>query len=423
MKHDVIVMGTGLSGLMAAKTAADNGLKTMVLAKGLGMMHASMGGIDLLGYYPEDSTEMLENVRPALEKLIQDNPDHPYARVGLEDIENSLKAFSGLFDPKVYHYTGTPGKNAALPTGVGSLKPSYLIPSTMVAGKAIFSESTLLVGFHEFGNFYPAYAARSLKGFRRTMGDLTIRGESIAIADIADRNAFKPAALAIQFEADGFRRQLAERVRSLRQRESLIGFPAVLGLRNVERVRSDLELRIGARVFELPTLPPSVPGMRLFEIFKDRLRAKGVRMTVGFEAVSTIQKNGRCQGIVLKTPAGERVHEADSFVLATGGFFGGGLQAQGDRIVEPLFKLPVAQPETKADWFQYEFLGPKGHPINKAGILTNSRLNPVDEEGRVLLENLFVVGSILGHHDSMREKSSGGVDISTGYKAIWNLMR
>jgi glycerol-3-phosphate dehydrogenase subunit B len=422
MKQDVIVIGMGLSGLMAAKTAADHGLKTMVLAKGAGMFQVVMGGVDLLGYYPEENPVVLEDVRPGLENLIRAHPDHPYAKVGLEDIEKSLQSFSGLFDPQGYHYTGTPGRNTLLPTGVGSLKPSYLMPSTMSAGAGILSEPTLLVGFQEFGNFYAAYAAQSFRRIGPRNGGLPIRGETIALSDLSDRKAFSPAALAVQLEGEEFRKKLGERIRSIKKGENRIGFPAVLGLKNAEKVKADLEERIGAKVFELPTLPPSIPGMRLFERFKDYLRAKGVRMILGFEVVSAIQKNGRCQGVVLKTPVGERVHEAESFVLAAGGFFGGGLRAQGDRIVEPLFKLPVTQPEAKEAWFQYEFLGRRGHPINKSGIRTNGRLNPLNESGKVPLENLFLAGRILGHHDALREKSLGGVDIATGYKAVRNLL-
>jgi glycerol-3-phosphate dehydrogenase subunit B len=422
MKYDLMVIGMGLSGLMAAKTAADHGLKTMVLAKGAGIFQVLLGGVDLLGYYPEEDPVMLEDVHPGLENLIRAHPDHPYAHVGLEDIEKSLRSFAGLFDPQGYHYTGTPGRNTILPTGIGSLKPSYLMPSTMSAGADILSEPTLLVGFQEFGNFYAPYAARSFRRLDPKNGDLPIRGEAIALSDISEKKAFSPAALAMQMEEEGFRKRLAEKTRNLMKGENRVGFPAVLGLKNAEKVKADLEERIGAKVFELPILPPSIPGMRLFEGFKDYLRAKGVRMILGFEVVSAIQKNGRCQGVLLKTPVGEKVHEAESFILATGGFFGGGLRAEGDRIVEPLFKLPVAQPGAKEDWFQYEFLGRKGHPVNKSGVRTNARLNPLNESGKVLLENLFAAGRILGHHDAMREKSLGGVDIATGYKAVRNLI-
>ncbi|NIM98544.1 MAG: anaerobic glycerol-3-phosphate dehydrogenase subunit B [candidate division Zixibacteria bacterium] len=422
MRYDVIVIGTGLSGLMAAKQAADSGLRAMVLGKGMGMMHVLPGGIDLLGYYPGDNREVQNEVYAGLTRLIQEKPDHPYARVGLEDIEKSIRSFSELFTRQSYHYTGEPGENIMLPTGLGSLRPSYLVPSTMIAGKRIFSKPTLLIGFHGFGNFYPAYAARSLL----TRGDrnkgLRVRSEKIEVSDIGGRSTFKAASLAIQFDEESFREKVSKRISRVIDGEELVGFPAVLGLRDAVKVKLDMEAWLGADVFELPILPPSIPGMRLFGILQNRLRARGVRVILGFEVISAMQQNGRCHGVVLKTPSGERIHQADSFVLATGGLFGGGLKVQGDRVFEPIFNLPVTQPESRKTWFQSELIGRRSHPVNRAGITTNGRLNPVDEKGRVLLENLFAVGSILGHHDSRREKSKTGVAIATGYKAIRSIV-
>ena len=64
------------------------------------------------------------------------------------------------------------------------------------------------------------------------------------------------------------------------------GLPAMLGLRDPHAVLADLEHRLGRRVFEIPTLPPSVPGMRLYEILRSALRAAGGRLVLGAEVVS-----------------------------------------------------------------------------------------------------------------------------------------
>ena len=53
---DLIVIGAGLTGLMAAHTAAQAGLKVKVIAKGLGALHWSAGTVDVLGYYPDERT-------------------------------------------------------------------------------------------------------------------------------------------------------------------------------------------------------------------------------------------------------------------------------------------------------------------------------------------------------------------------------
>ncbi|NIO06145.1 MAG: anaerobic glycerol-3-phosphate dehydrogenase subunit B [Proteobacteria bacterium] len=422
MKYDVIVIGAGLSGLMAAKEAADNGMKTMILGKGMGLMHVLSGGIDLLGYYPGEDMTTQNGIHPALIKLIQNEPDHPYARVGMEDIKGALRSFSEVFGPEAYHYTGTPGRNTTLPTGVGTLRPSYLVPSTMIGGKDILSRPTLLIGFHGFGSFYSVYAAKNLMRLGNRRGDIRLRSEDIEVSDIAGRSIFKAASLASQLDEESFRERVAARIRMALNGEDLVGFPAVLGLREAANVKMDLEARIGAQVFELSVLPPSIPGMRLFEIFKRRLQAGGVRMILGFEVISAMRKNRYCHCVVLKTPSGERRYEADSFVLATGGLFGGGLRAERDRIVEPIFQLPVAQPKSRKAWFHDELFGPRSHPINRAGIRTDTRLNPIDENRRVILQNLFVAGSILGHHDPTREKSGTGVMIATGFKAVRNLL-
>ena len=55
------------------------------------------------------------------------------------------------------------------------------------------------------------------------------------------------------------------------RREEHVGLPAMLGLRDPHGVWSDVEHRLGRRVFEIPTFPPSVPGMRLFEILRSAL--------------------------------------------------------------------------------------------------------------------------------------------------------
>ena len=44
-------------------------------------------------------------------------------------------------------------------------------------------------------------------------------------------------------------------------------------------------------------------------------------------------------------------------------------------------------------------------------------LRPVDAEGKVILKNVRVAGSILAHHQAIEEHSREGIDIATGYLA------
>ena len=51
------------------------------------------------------------------------------------------------------------------------------------------------------------------------------------------------------------------------------------------------------------------------------------------------------------------------------------------------------------------------------GIFTNDNLNPVDESGKILFDNVHVVGANLGGCDKIFERSAGGIAIASAYKA------
>ena len=50
------------------------------------------------------------------------------------------------------------------------------------------------------------------------------------------------------------------------------------------------------------------------------------------------------------------------------------------------------------------------------GILTDGNLNPIDENGKVIYDNLHVVGANLGGVDKIFERSMGGIAIASAYK-------
>ena len=96
---------------------------------------------------------------------------------------------------------------------------------------------------------------------------------------------------------------------------------------------------------------------------------------------------------------------------------GRGIYASQSELLEPIFGLNVVGPETRAEWFNKRFFNPIGHPINEVGIRVDERLRPIDDNDRPVLDNLFVTGAQLMGFDALREKSGGGVAISSGYKA------
>lgn len=400
MHYDLIVIGMGLSGLMAAKTAAEYGKKVLIVGKGMGSLCLFSNTIDVLG----SITKPLK-LKEGLSRWTKNHPEHPYSKVGLEKIEEALSSFLSLF-PSPYSFQAIDQMNCLLPTGAGTLRPTYLIPVTMTGDASFDGGNTLIVGFKGFKDFYAHYVADQLK----------CRGITLSLPD-AFHDEMTATALARLMEIKSFRENIGKEIKIQLHDETRVGFPAILGLHHPVAVKENLEKIIGVQIFEIPVLPPSIPGMRIFNRFKQWLIQKGVTFLLGYPVSKTITKGRRCEGIEVLHPPVITSYSADHYILATGRFIGGGLKAGLENVFEPIFDLPVHQPKSREDWFGKEFFTDPAHLIHRAGILIDSFFRPVDEIGELILENLRVAGSILAHHDSIDEKSREGIEIATGYMA------
>jgi len=400
MRYDLIVIGMGLSGLMSAKTAVDAGAKVLVVGKGTGGLCLFTSGIDVMGALPAGAA-----MGGALPRWIERHPDHPYAKMGWEGVREALEAFAELFPPP-YGFAPEGEGNCLLPTGAGTTRPTYLVPATMRSACRLEKERTLLVGFQGFRDFYAEYAAAGLR----------CRGENLAIPEIAGRNN-SATSLARLLEDLPFREKVAaEIVRRLRG-ETHVGFPALLGFLNPMEILKDLEGRTGTAIFEIPILPPSVPGMRIFRRFRQHLIARGATFLLG-SPVSRILRNGpSCTAVEILHPPVTQVYEADRFVLATGRFMGGGLCADEETMREPLLGLPLSASLPREHWFERSFLEGREHAIHGVGVVTDGDLRPLDGAGRPYAANLWIAGTLLAHQRWIDEKSREGIEIATGYRA------
>lgn len=400
MHYDLIIIGSGLSGLMAAKAAIDLGKRALILGKGIGSLSLFSNSIDLLGQSQNGRT-MEEN----LSLWIKDHPDHPYSKVGLKGIEDSLSSFLSLFPPP-YSFKALGERNSFIPTAAGTLRPTYLIPETMIEGASFHNGKTLIAGIDGYKDFYSHYVADQMK----------CRGITISLTDFPNPGE-TASALARLMEKKSFRQDIGRKIKEHLNGESRIGFPALLGIHNPMQVKEDLERIIGTKIFEIPTLPPSIPGMRIFYRFKEWLIHEGVPLLLGSFVRNAVIKGKRCVAINISHPPLVTPYSADRYLLATGRFMGGGLWADKEKISEPIFNLPVKQPNIREEWFRSNFFDPQSHPIHQTGIRVNSSFQPVDERGDLILENVWVAGTILAHHNWMDEKSREGIEIATGYMA------
>jgi glycerol-3-phosphate dehydrogenase subunit B len=191
----------------------------------------------------------------------------------------------------------------------------------------------------------------------------------------------------------------------------------VLGVGRAREVRQELAARLDHPVFEVPTLPPSVQGLRVFETMTGALRRAGGRLVVGSTVGEVRTSNGRVEAAVTETAGRPITYRAGSFVLATGGFASGGLELEpSGRIRETVFDLPLwgvpapNEPRLALEYFD-------DHPLSRAGVAVDEKMRAVNAENEPVYENLHAVGATVAGAVPWREGSGNGISLASGYAA------
>ena len=164
-------------------------------------------------------------------------------------------------------------------------------------------------------------------------------------------------------------------------------------------------------------MPPSVPGIRLREMFEQVFPQKGITL-IPQQKVASITFDSDGAHLSLGDNYGPITIHSRAVILATGRFLSGGLEAHITGITESLLDLPVTQPASRKDWYRDGYTAPSGHAIHKAGIEVDASFRPLAKNGEPYHERLFAAGIILAHQDWIRGRSGAGIAIATAYQAV-----
>ena len=405
---DVVVIGAGVAGLTAATRLAQSGARVCVLAKGVGSTHLAPGLVDVLGYDPERVTSPAE----ALPAFVEAHPDHPYAAIGVEGIAASLEWFSGIVEAgphPSYRYVGDLSRNHVLPTALGAKRPSALVPETFAHGELVArrgdsSGPICVVGIRVLRDFHASLCAANLQ-----RDGVAARGVQLEL-DVGRAEA-NSLGLARSMDDHRFRASFAAQVLPLLHADERVGVPAILGLRDPHKAWSELESRLGHAVFEIPTLPPSAPGIRVYDALRAGLRAAGGRLVIGAGVVEVEREGDRVTAVRAHTSGHDHVYGARWVVLAAGGFASGAIELGSDwQARDTVMGLPLrgvpgeGEPRYGGDYFGSQ-------PMARVGIAVDSSLLA---EGT---SNVLVAGSALPGAEPWREGSGEGIALSSGLHA------
>jgi glycerol-3-phosphate dehydrogenase subunit B len=154
----------------------------------------------------------------------------------------------------------------------------------------------------------------------------------------------------------------------------------------------------------------------LHHILVKAIEKNGGQVFDGMMAIAADAEEGHIKTVWTEAAARNNPHYARTYILATGGILGGGIQIDHNGYAHDMvFDLPLAGPVPNPGGFDDQFLSPSGHPIYRTGLKVNREYRPIGEDGQVLYDNLFITGCALGSSDPIREGSLEGVALATGY--------
>lgn len=389
---DVIVIGGGLAGLTAAAVAASRKQSVTVLTYGSGSLPLASGALDFGNF---------DNLPK----------NHPYKKIGTENLDAAAKFIVDITAQANLPYVGGVDKKIPVVTAVGTLKYSALVPESMDATNLADKKKIFVVGIKGLKDFYAPMIADNLKKFfaSKTFEVATIDLHMLGGRDITCMDA-------AQLVTDN-EQPLANELKALNATaDDAIILPPIFGVMG-NFSRSTVQTQIKAQIIETTCLPPSPPGIRLQRALMKFLQSSGVKFFENTKVVRGVVDGKKISGVVVENVVREKIFRAKKIILATGGFYSGGLvMREFDNPREPIFDLPVYFPQGADNWSNPNLFGDKPQGFATTGILTNERLNPVDAGGKVLFDNLHVVGANLGGVDKIFERSAGGIAIASAYK-------
>jgi len=390
--YDVVVIGGGMAGLGAAIRLAKEGCHVAVVSRGDPILCLSTGCIDVLAS-GENPLNGIANLPP----------QHPYHLVSAEFIKEALAYFLNEIALGGLPYVGSPEENRHVLTPLGVGKTTCLVPETMAASTAEKESRIHVISFAGLKDFYPSYIMARIPAT-----DLSVY----------EAGPVSTMFLATQFETDEFLERFLNWLKGTDITADRIAIPAVLGWMRALEIKRMIEEETKRPVFEIPTLPPSVAGIRLHRTLKRRALDLGIQFYLG-KPIETVEMAGHLvEAVTLESMGRPTRVNGNAFILATGSFVSGGLLSQREGVTEGVFRLPVFYPPDRATWFGENFFPPE-HPIEDAGVLVDEEFRPRAVE----IDNLFVAGSILAYARVLRYGCGHGMAIVTGQAAASSCLK
>lgn len=416
MNFDVVIIGGGLAGLTCGIALQKSGKHCAIINNGQAAIDFASGSFDLLNRLPDGRNvhKFSENLTALGSQL----PTHPYHLIGAERVLNKAKAFEELAQCLNLNLLGNMEENHFRVTGLGALRSTWLSPNSVptVKGNNSFPYRKIAVlGVEGYHDFQPVLLAENLllnPSFSHC--ELKTGFLNIPALDHLRENAreFRSVNIAQILEHKLKFDDLVEEIKTSAKDAEAVFLPACFGLENQDFM-SALCQATHLPLFELPTLPPSLLGMRQHFQLRHHFEKLGGLMMNGDSAIKAHFDNHVVRSIQTRLHKNEEI-TADHFVLASGSFFSKGLVSNFDKIVEPVFNADIIgvgdfNSDNRFTWTNRRFAN--AQPYQSAGVVINNKCQ-IQKEGKYIT-NLYAIGNIIGGFNALELGCGSGVAVIT----------
>ena len=414
---DVVVVGTGLAGSIAALVARAQGARVAVASRSWGATAMSTGALDIAFTPALAQSQTPRTLAENIQEIIAHRPRHPYGILGVQGTQTALHqgyrvlqeslAGTGLDLPDLHFGDG----NLHLASTLGTLLPAATAFAAHRDGPLQRPGKWGIVQLAGDSYFSATRWRRGIDHDTLLLGNRRLEWVEVPVAFPGGR---APAAVARALDDRHNTLALAEQIKpKVRGLDGVIMAP-ILGLARHAQVRRDLSDAIGVPVVEALAHLPSVPGVRLQQALNAAVKNAGVH-----ELGEVMNPSCTKHRVDAVTTRDNLKISAEAFILATGRFISGGV-SWAERCAESLFQLPVVTElgllEEDSPIAVVRETPVESHPLMTAGIQVNQRLQPI-REGRIAFANLFAAGMIIGGFASRYALCADGVALATGWLA------
>lgn len=402
---DCIVIGGGLAGLIAGIRAAERGKKILIISKGLSSLSYSSGAIDI------GDVGQLER-----------QTDHPYSLLRQSVVRAGMDYFQKLFP----NYQGSWGSTEIMLTPLGTPKETTLVSKMQNAGPLNNADIIVLVAPEGLKDFFPDIIKDSLEKnypkariiiypFKISAFDAWYTlGKPVTGMEYA--NYWKTPSGIAEFKKllISIHRKIADCRKNFKEIKKAVVSPELSS--SWSKPLQDILAETPFPFIELTAFPPSANGHNLYCALTKKFKSLGGELLLGSE-VEFVQCRGKiAEKAIVKSKVSSSAFAARSFVLATGGILGGGIEVTPDSAQETVMGLPLFIP---SKWTNAQFLSEQ--PYTHTGVEVDNQLRPLDSKKEIVLNNVRIAGRMLAHYDPWSNNCAGGVSLATGWFAGENI--